>query len=52
MNVLERIDALCALLNLAADDFRDKLASELGESDAGSFTLDDLGHLLADGTNL
>lgn len=50
--VLERVDALGRLLDLAADDLRDQLAGELLESAAAGLTLDDLGHLLADGADL
>lgn len=50
--VLERVDALGGLLDLAADNLGDKLRGELLEGAAGSLALDDLGHLLADGTDL
>lgn len=50
--VLERVDALCGLFNLAADNFRDQLRGELLQSARGSLALDDLNHLLSDSTNL
>jgi len=43
---------LCRLLNLASNNLRDELGSELLESAARSLALDDLGHLLADGADL
>lgn len=51
-HVLEGVDALGGLLDLATNDLRDELGDQLLESAAGSLTLDDLGHLLADGTDL
>lgn len=51
-HVLERVDALGRLLDLAANDLRDQLGSELRESAAGGLAEDDLVHLLADGANL
>lgn len=50
--VLEGVDALGGLLDLAANDLRDQLAGELLQSAAAGLALDDLGHLSADGTNL
>lgn len=50
--VLERVDPLGSLLNLAANDLGNELGGELSEGAAGSLALDDLGHLFADGTNL
>lgn len=40
------------LLNLAADNLRDKLRGELGEGATGGLPLHDLGHLLPNGTDL
>jgi hypothetical protein len=51
-HVLERVDALGGLLNLPSNNFRDELGCELGQGAAGGFTLDDLGHLLADSADL
>lgn len=50
--VLERVDALSALLNLAPNDFRDELGGELGQVASRGFTGDDVGHLLPDLPNL
>ena len=52
VHVLQRVDALRGLLDLAANDLGDEFAGELGEGDGGSFALDDLGHFLADGADL
>ena len=52
MYVLQRVDALAGLFNLAPDDLRDEFAGELGQGHGGGFPLDDLGHLLADGADL
>ena len=41
-----------SLLNLTADDLWDELGGEAGESYAGGLALDDLDHLLADGSDL
>jgi hypothetical protein len=43
---------LCGLLDLATNDLGDELGGELCKGAAGSFTLDDLGHLLSDSPNL
>ena len=50
--VLERVDALGGLLDLAADNLGDELGGELGKGAAGGLALDDLGHLAADGADL
>jgi len=50
--VLERVDALGGLLNLATNDFWDELGGELSKGAAAGFTLDDLVHLLTDGSDL
>lgn len=50
--VLEWVDALGGLLDLATDDLWDQLGSELGKGAGGSLALDDLDHLLADGADL
>jgi len=50
--VLEGVDALGGLLDLAANDLGDQLGGELGKGAAGSLALDDLGHLFADGADL
>lgn len=51
-HVLEGVDALGGLLDLAANDFGDQLGGELLESAAAGLALDDLGHLPADGADL
>jgi hypothetical protein len=43
---------LGSLLNLTTDNFGDELGCELCEGAAGSFALNDLGHLLSDSPNL
>lgn len=50
--VLEWVDALSGLLDLAADDLWDQLGGELGKGAGGSLALDDLNHLLANGADL
>lgn len=50
--VLERVDSLGSLLNLAADNLRDELGGKLGKGAARGLTLDDLSHLPADGSDL
>lgn len=50
--ILQGVDALGGLLDLTANDLGDKLVGELRQSAAGGLTLHDLGHLLADGTDL
>lgn len=50
--VLEWVDALGGLLNLAANDLRDQLGSKLLQGAAAGLALDNLGHLSADGTDL
>jgi hypothetical protein len=50
--VLEGVDALGGLLDLAADDLGDQLVGELGQGAGGGLALDDLDHLAADGANL
>jgi len=50
--VLEWVDALGSLLNLAANNLWDELGGELGKGAGGGLALDDLGHLLADGADL
>jgi hypothetical protein len=50
--VLQGVDALSGLLNLAANHLGDELVGELGQSAAGGLALNDLGHLLADGADL
>ena len=46
--VLEGIDALSALLDVSANDFRNELGSELAERAALRFTLHDVHHPLSD----
>lgn len=46
--VLERVDALGSLLNLAANDLGNELLGELGKRARAGLTGHDLGHLLAD----
>jgi hypothetical protein len=50
--VLEGVDALGGLLDLATDDLGDQLLGELGESARAGVTGHDLDHLLADGPDL
>jgi hypothetical protein len=50
--VLERVDALGSLLNLATNDLGDELLRQLGERAGASLAGHDLNHLLADGANL
>lgn len=50
--VLERVDALGGLLNLAADNLGDELLGELGEGARAGVAGHDLNHLLADGPDL
>ena len=50
--VLERVDALSGLLNLAPDDLGDQLLGELGECAGAGLPCHDLHHLLADRPNL
>lgn len=52
VDVLERVDALGGLLDLTADDLGDELLGELGEGAAAGLTLHDVGHLLADLSDL
>jgi len=49
---LEWVDATGGLLNLLANDLWDELLGKLSQAAAGSLTLDDLNHLLADGADL
>ena len=51
-HVLEGVDALSRLLDLAADDLGNQLLGELGKSAGASLALHDLDHLLADGPDL
>ena len=46
--ILEGVDALGSLLNLATNDFRDELLGKLGKRAGASLTSHDLDHLLAD----
>ena len=50
--VLEGVDALGGLLDLAADHLGDELGGELSKGAARGLALDDLGHLPADRTDL
>jgi len=52
VDILQGVDALGGLLDLTTNDLRNELVGELRQSAAGSLTLHNLGHLLADGTNL
>jgi len=52
VNVLEWVDALGGLLDLTTNDLWDELGCELCKGAGGSLADDDLGHLLADGTDL
>lgn len=51
-NILQGVDALGGLLDLTSNNLGDELVGELGESAGGGLALDDLGHLLANGTDL
>jgi len=52
VDVLEWVDALGGLLDLTANDLWDELGCELCKGAGGGLADDDLGHLLADGTDL
>jgi len=52
VDVLERVDALGGLLDLTADDLGDELLGKLRKSAAAGLTLHDVGHLLADLSDL
>jgi len=52
VDVLERVDALGGLLNLATNDLGDELLGELGEGARAGVTGHDLNHLLADSPDL
>jgi len=52
VNILKRVDALGGLLDLATDDLRNELGSELSKGAAGCFTDNDFRHLLTDSTDL
>ncbi len=51
-HVLEGVDALGGLLDLAANDLGDQLLGELSQSAGASLALHDLSHLLADSPDL
>lgn len=51
-NILQGVDALGGLLDLTSNNLGDELVGELRQGAGGSLALDDLGHLLADGTDL
>lgn len=50
--VLQRVDTLGGLLDLAANDLGDQLGRQLLESAGGGLALDDLDHLSPDSTDL
>lgn len=50
--VLERVDSLSRLLYLTSNNLRNQLAGKLLQGASAGLALDDLGHLLADGTDL
>ena len=50
--MLERVDALCALLDLAADDLRNELGNKLAEGAALCLLGHDIRHLLSDRADL
>jgi len=50
--VLERVDALGRLLNLASNDLWDQLCGELAKSAGAGLTLHDVHHLLPDRSDL
>jgi len=52
VDILEWVDATGGLLNLLANNLWDELLGELSQAAAGSLTLNDLNHFLADGTDL
>jgi hypothetical protein len=52
MDVLQGINSLSRLFNLAPNDLRDELRCELRERAANRLTLHDVGHLLSDGADL
>jgi hypothetical protein len=51
-HVLEGVDALGSLLNLAADNLGDELLGQLSERARAGLTRHDLDHLLADRPDL
>lgn len=51
-NILQGINALGRLFNLTADDLRNQLRGKLSQRAVGSLALHDLGHLLANRTDL
>lgn len=50
--ILQGVDALSRLLDLAANNLRNQLVGELRQSAGGGLPLDNLGHLLANSTDL
>jgi hypothetical protein len=52
VDVLEGVDALGGLFNLAANDLGDELLGKLGQGAAAGLTRHDVGHLLADLSDL
>lgn len=50
--MLQGVDALGGLLDLAADNLRNQLGGELGKGAGGGLALDDVDHLATDGTDL
>lgn len=49
---MQRINANGGFLDLAANNLRDQLRRQLSKGAAGSFTLNNIGHLASDGSNL
>jgi hypothetical protein len=50
--MLQRVNSLSRLLDLAADDLGDKFCCKLSEGAAGGLALHDFGHLLPNGADL
>lgn len=49
---MERVDALCGLLDLATNDLGNEFGGKLSEGAAGGFALNDVGHLASDSPDL
>lgn len=50
--ILKRVDALRSLLDFTANNLGDQLSGKLSQSSTRSLSRDDIGHLLADSTDL
>ena len=52
VNVLQWEDVLCSLLNFTANNLWDQLGGELSQGGVLNLSVDDLGHLLSDGSDV